>query len=567
MPSTPHPSEAATSNGVSTTASKPYLDLLLACRTGDADTVDSLTLNSELDINQVDEWDYLPLILALICGHLKVVELLLARGAICDRDTFQGERCIYGALTNEIKTLLISYDITKTVDEKQPFLAHVSQLVTPAFSLLAARDIALRTADTVFVVNRFLLAARSPYFAAKMAGAWRRRSVVDMPESTDTLAVQAVVDYIYLRPSTLVLPQISAFARKLSLAGLRDTDGGDKQHLRNVADSKDDMRQFLRDHVVANAYRYEVTEEIDFEDIEPKSLLSADAKDTLLQCSAYPDAILSFIDVEDGSVMFYPVHRAMLARSDFYALMFRLRLFHAVKNNLPYAEVFGPHGERVVDRPLLRLDHVPVLQPLLSSTDRHVMEAVLQYLYYDDVTHIPVDLGVELLYVSEELHIDRLKTMSALVLTSVVQDFDYASLDRLVAATGYSAVELVEVAWDIRNERLEQHMTKLLAYNVEQVCDSPLLRAELMLLIRKSAWRIMRRHNTDTIELVDDMRYYLAKKYAVYDDFAGLEGVGRSLNPTVAEPEDNRWLVAAMVNHDHDIALIDGLLEDLGLDA
>lgn len=40
------------------------------------------------------------------CGHIAVVEYLLAHGARCEENTFDGERCIYGALTSEIKCLL-----------------------------------------------------------------------------------------------------------------------------------------------------------------------------------------------------------------------------------------------------------------------------------------------------------------------------------------------------------------------------------------------------------------------------------------------------------------------------
>ena len=93
------------------------------------------------------------------------------------------------------------------------------------------------------------------------------------------------------------------------------------------------------------------------------------------------------------------------------------------------------------------------------------------------------------------------------------------------------------------------------------------MRAQVVSLIRKSAQRILSRHDTDTIELVDDMRYYLAKKYAVYDEFAGLDGVGRSLNPAIGEAEDIRAFSAALADHDHDIAVIDGLLAELGLEA
>ncbi|KAF7581898.1 BTB/POZ domain family protein [Clavispora lusitaniae] len=548
---------------------KAFQDLLLACRAGDSDTVDSLTSIPHLDINQVDRWDYSPLILASICGHLKIVELLLARGAVCDRDTFQGARCIYGALTDEIRSVLLSYDITKAVDDKQPFLAHIAQLVSPTFSLVSARDLALRFGPDVLLVNRFVLAARSMYWAAQLGpvGEWHDKTVLEFPEE-DLEAFRAATDYIYLRTDRLE----SFPAEVVSLAEKWGLVLESAQPLL-VSQAKDDMRRFLLDHVRANAYEHVLDDsdledaadgEIDYEEIDAEKLLSPACKTRLLRSSALPDALLSFIDVEAGSVVYYPVHRAILSRSDFYAQMFKSQLFQASGAALPSIDVCG---EAVVDRVNLENAHVPVLQSFVSCTQRSVVEAVLQYLYHDEVTHISPEVGVELLYVAEELHIERLKTMSAVVLTSLAGNFDYAGLENISASTGYSACELVEVAWDTRSERLEQHMAKLLAHNIERICEDTEMRAQVVSLIRKSAQRILSRHDTDTIELVDDMRYYLAKKYAVYDEFAGLDGVGRSLNPAIGEAEDIRAFSAALADHDHDIAVIDGLLAELGLEA
>lgn len=35
---------------------------------------------------------------ASLCGHFEVVRLLLESGALCERDTFQGERCCLSLL-------------------------------------------------------------------------------------------------------------------------------------------------------------------------------------------------------------------------------------------------------------------------------------------------------------------------------------------------------------------------------------------------------------------------------------------------------------------------------------
>lgn len=513
---------------------RAFKDLLLACRAGDNETVDSLTLIPNMDVNQVDEWDYSPLILASLCGHFSIVELLLARGAVCDRDTFQGARCIYGALNDEIRTLLLSYDITKKVDDNQPFLAHVSRLLAPAFSPLAARDLAIVFASDrgpkVFLVNRFLLAARSPYFQDKLVsgGLWLKKSVVIMPETSDAASFGAIIDYIYLRTDVLPLEapldQFRQFARKLKLSALlevmdempQDRKGQARVRQRAlfkfVDVARNDMMQFMKKHVLANSREVVLEEDVDFEDIDASSLLDHHHHQKLLQSSGVADVIMSSIDIDTGSVVYYPVHRAVLARSEYYSTMFRSDVFKSSHSEIPLAEIPSAAGDRPVDRTQLQTSHVPVLQASLSTTNRQVTEIILLFLYYDDVLHIPSDVSVELLFAAEELWIDRLKSMCALSITALVEKFDFASLLALPDSTGYDVCELVEIAWQTRCDRVEQHMTKLIAYNFEQMCSQPPLRKRLADTIKRSAHRIRERQDTDTIELVDDIRYYLAKK-------------------------------------------------------
>ena len=44
---------------------------------------------------------------ACLCGHAELVEYLLEVGARCEANTFDGERCLYGALTDEIRRVLL----------------------------------------------------------------------------------------------------------------------------------------------------------------------------------------------------------------------------------------------------------------------------------------------------------------------------------------------------------------------------------------------------------------------------------------------------------------------------
>ena len=44
---------------------------------------------------------------ACLCGHTELVEYLLEAGARCEANTFDGERCLYGALTDDIRRVLL----------------------------------------------------------------------------------------------------------------------------------------------------------------------------------------------------------------------------------------------------------------------------------------------------------------------------------------------------------------------------------------------------------------------------------------------------------------------------
>lgn len=576
---------SAPAASLETDVAKLFEDLLLACRSGDEDTVDTLTLVPNLDINKVDEWDYSPLILASLCGHLPIVQMLLARGATCDRDTFQGARCIYGALTDEIRTLLLSYDITKKVDENQPFLAHISGLYTPLYAQLSAKDIAIEfphatdRSSRVFVLNRFLMAARSTYFAKKLlpGGPWFGTSVVTMPPAADPESFRAIVNYLYLKTELLPLDmppaQFLEFAKKLGLTqlletikvvprGLQERARLKQQALIMFADAaREEMRAFMVNNIYANAREVQLEEEVSFEDIDAQSIIGDDVLAQLLDSSALPDAVMSSIDVNSGSVFYYPVHRAILTRSEYFATMFRSEMFQAAHEALPTVPILGNFGEKPIDRPQLELKHLPVLQASLSTTSRQVTELILQFLYYDTLVDIPPSLSVELLFAADELWMDRLKSMCALGITALVEKFDSACLDALPSLTGYSACDLVDVAWQTRCDRVEQYMTKLIAHNLSYICSSKVLRAELLALIKKSALRIRERQDTDTIELVDDMRYYLAKKHGVYDNFTNLDGIAQSFEPMFADE------TTTSRGFEHDIVLVDSLLEELALDA
>ena len=145
-----------------------FLDLLQCVRSGDLEKTSSLVENFNVELNCVDKYDYSPLILASLCGHIEIVKYLLEHGAILERDTFDGARCLYGALNDEIRNLLLKYDASTAVDVLQPFAAHLSALRRDNLSL-STSDIDLCGSSITFKAHRFLLAARSPWLRNELS--------------------------------------------------------------------------------------------------------------------------------------------------------------------------------------------------------------------------------------------------------------------------------------------------------------------------------------------------------------------------------------------------------------
>ena len=76
-------------------------------------------------VNVRDRFDATPLYYACLCGHLEVVKYLLDKGAECEENTFDGERCLYAALTDHIKAMLKEHNVS--VAHRDPYIEFLRQ--------------------------------------------------------------------------------------------------------------------------------------------------------------------------------------------------------------------------------------------------------------------------------------------------------------------------------------------------------------------------------------------------------------------------------------------------------
>ncbi|CAI5760205.1 unnamed protein product [Candida verbasci] len=567
----------------SSATSTVFNEICMACRIGDYEVVDSLLSTPNLDINQVDEYDYSPLILSSLCGHYKIVELLLQRGAVCDRDTFQGARCIYGALTEEIRDLLISFDISKAVDISQPFASHISSLLNPLVSNY--QDLIIQIGNENLSLHRFLLSARSDYFKSKLESEWEELTVVKLNEAEiNPVVFKGIINYIYLKSDSIGIDDESIQDDLLNLAikyQLYDLVEAIRQVKSNKSESisklkhdlsfkflekaRSDLNYFLTNSIIHGSINSEMNlnDEIEFEDIEVERYLSEKRKSILLSSKSIPDLILATIDISSESVVYYPVNKSIISRSEYFDTMFKSNIFKfSQEEDLPTYQ----HDTKlqVINRPQLLVDNLPVIQLSLNTSNIEISELILTYLYHDDISNIPLKLTIDLLFAAEELLLERLKTMCAVNISSKFNKFTFEELEKLQDNLDHDVFDLIRVSWEARCEKLEQHITKFLAYNLKSIFDNTNYRDAFSKLIKESAERIKERQDTDTIELIDDIRYYLTKKYAINEDTESFD----PLNFSSDDKKDNIKLYNnALAKYESDIEIIDYLLQDLQLDA
>ncbi|KAL8763171.1 MAG: hypothetical protein Q9184_000974 [Pyrenodesmia sp. 2 TL-2023] len=556
--------------------SEGFNKLCEACRRGDLKLCQE-TITEGVNINARDRFDYSPLILASLCGHYEVVQLLLESGALCERDTFQGERCLYNALNDRIRNLLLSYDYSKSTDPLQPFAAHVTSLLTR--ELPPTSDILVTTASESFHLHKFVLSARSPYFRKKLSAApeitsWK------VPPAIPPQAFGIAMRYVYLGeiPTELgggpgtgfsedeILEGIDKISRHFEIRRLWDavleSDDRRLSRQRRTEEVETGRRQ-LEEWYFDSVMKHKVFIDIDKADevkwdrnngIFADVLLRADqpaedafpsrppidtSKPLLTQMPTNgipigPASLPSCSPSQTGpsrTSTLFPCHRAMLLRSEFFFTMFSSGFREA--------------------QPTPHLQIIPI------DCSPAVLEVVLTFLYAEKAD-FPLELAIDVLFAADLLLIDRLKQKAALAISTLGNGTMPPSSDTDVVGTtnhrrqaeaeedaAINIFDVVRAGWLTRVPRLEEFGARYFAYRLEDYIDDE----DFADLIRESAGRIRGRQETDSIELLDDIRYYLSERFRLRFEEMGMEDMmdeegGKDGGEGVGEDKEEEGLEA-----------------------
>ncbi|KAF2149638.1 hypothetical protein K461DRAFT_297089 [Myriangium duriaei CBS 260.36] len=507
-----------------------------ACRRGDLKVCQE-KIAEGVNLNARDRYDYTPLILASLCGHYEVCQHLLESGALCERDTFQGERCLYNALNDKIRNLLLSYDYSKSTDPLQPLAAHVTSLLTREEPQTS--DIVLNTYDASLNLHKFILAARSPYFAKKLqatpdTASWK------LSQAIPTQSFEAAVRYLYMGEVSVdlgdgpeeqeILKGIDKLSKQLEIERLFENilEGGDRRTARQrradeISRGRDQLATWYRDNVLRHKITVDVSEaddvqwdrsnamfadvllradepEIEEQGDQPKSRQQGHATNTnsTIPIGGFSQRSRSTsrIRTQRKSTLF-PVHRAMLLRSEFFSAMFASGFREAQASS-----------------------HLQVI-PIDCTPE--VLEIVLTFLYTERA-EFGLDVAVDVLFAADLLFIEKLKQRAAMIIStlgngqaSVVESENprgEIDVDDVV-----DIYDVIRAGWDTRVHRLEEFGARFIAYRLERFIDDP----EFAALVKESAARIKGRQETDTVELVDDIRYYLSERFRLRFEDSGMD--------------------------------------------
>ncbi|KAJ5729739.1 uncharacterized protein N7483_004247 [Penicillium malachiteum] len=502
--------------------SEPFRELCSACRQGDLKVCQE-KITEGVNVNARDSYDYTPLILvssgntiriqvASLCGHYEVAQLLLESGALCERDTFQGERY-------SLTSTLINASST---DPLQPLASHIASLLTREIPVTT--DIVVTSSDESVHLHKFILAARSPYFHRKLATspestAWK------LPSNIAPAAFIAAIRYLYFGepPRELrsgpgtgfteseVFAAIDRISKDLEIQSLMDSimDSGDRRLARQrrtteLAKGRDQLEKWYRANILANKIILPTSQVSEVKWDHSNAIFA----DVLLQSDELPE------EVEQGECpksTIFPCHRAMLLRSEFFQTMFSSGFLEAQSS-----------------------EHLHVID-IDCSPD--VLEIVLTFLYTERAD-FSLEVAVDVLFAADMLLIEKLKTKAAVVISTLGS----SGMSQAEAAKTRGKDEddidiyaIMRAAWLTRVQRLEEFAGRFLAYRLEAHIDTP----EFAELIRESASRIKERQEVDSIELIDDIRFYLNERFRLRFDDAGIdEMINEQEKPAESDPAE-----------------------------
>ncbi|KAH0846425.1 BTB/POZ domain containing protein [Fonsecaea pedrosoi] len=442
------------------------------------------------------------------------------------------------------------YDYTPLI---LPLASHLTSLLSREHP--KTHDITVVTPSESFRLHKFVLSARSPYFKSKLSQSpdtklWKPAPTI--PPQSFAIALKHL--YLGEVPRDLgggpgtgftdseILAGVDRISKHLEIHNLSQLilDSNDRRLARQrrqdeVQRGRDQLEQWFRENVLKHVIEVEISRADDvkwdrdngiFADVLLRADEDEDEEEIAperqpQQSQSATNALGIPIDQRSNTSRspsrsrkprkskIYPCHKAMLIRSEYFTTMFESSFREA--------------------------QDTPHLQIVPIDCSPEVLEIILTFLYAEKA-EFGLDVAVDVLFAADMLFLEKVKAKAALVISSLgsgnAMAMPTAISPELATENGTSATppeveedldiyEILRAAWFTRVQRLEEFAARYIAYRLESYIDDP----DFAELVKESASRISARQETDSIELLDDIRYYLSERFRLRFEDSGLEDV------------------------------------------
>ncbi|XP_059091726.1 ankyrin repeat and BTB/POZ domain-containing protein 1-like isoform X2 [Tigriopus californicus] len=453
------------------THQSPGPDLFQCCRKGDLERAKYLMEEKEVNPNVRDRWDSTPLYYACLCGHFDLVLYLLESGARCDASTFDGERCIYGALTDEIRKTLRKYSvITSRVKRREEYQEFLRRLLDDG----TESDVTFHVHNaTTIRAHKGILGARSPYFGQQFLGRWRHRGTISLRNSlVDGEAFRLIVEWLYtaqVKIEAKLVEDVKRLCKQCKLDRLENDLEAAVLKAENFVHSK---RGLNINHVQVESSESEAVLQSDL-----RALANAGLPDKLKppeaslrdHQEARPPILEPYFDIVfTAQGLEFHGHKALFsARSDYFRA-----LIHDHFHEASY--------DSVHDQLSIPIHNIPA----------EVFAAIMSHIYSNE-QELTTKNVYEVLEAADLYLLPSLKRQCGNFLSQ------FLDLDNVVS--------LLQTARLFGLPRLEHQCTEFIAMNIEGMVQNEDFRA----LVLHDASLIQERQETDSIDIVDEIRYFL----------------------------------------------------------
>jgi len=444
------------------------MDIYCAARAGDLERVKFLCEVEDVDVNKKNEFDSIPLFYACLCGHKEIVVYLLDRGAKLDSNTFEGDRCYYAALNDEIENILRTYKAKATINPLTEKLK--TALKSGSFSDVTFN---FKAYPHSLNLHKFILSVKCTYFTKIFQGKWRNKKQVTFTNPVVTPeAFRALVEYLYTNSLNIAVEHVENLLRLCDQCELHDLHQVVSTEYDDAMTRKTKIGRIIVDrNIYASPENFATSANLAY-DLWTSVRHLYDATLRLAQSSTDDSSTTSDVHAQEvlvglarslftdsclviGGVRFY-VHRVLLCMQSEY---FRSMLAGGFRESVLAGEAGGE-----VEIP-----------DVAAETFYYVME----YVYTNFVQDLEQDMALDLLCVADQLLMQNLKNLCA---RQIVRFVDCTNVvEFLQVADLYSSILLREFCEELIEQNLDElmHSEELKEYLTGDGASVPLLKEKI----------------------------------------------------------------------------------------